>query len=428
METRLIRMTEIIAQAEWSPVRILGEDEFAKGGEDGNMNEQAKSLANRTEYLNQNKAEIQFVEEKVGAISNGFAGSFKTFSLMDAAKSTLPINCSVKVSNDPDNTKNGEYTWDGVSFSKSDYDPKTYVDNEIVKVPINIKEGIQNTALTFVDSNGWVFGYMGEDGSIDTPMFSITSDNPNEGFIIVDEFGWILLEQGAADIPEEVPSWAEKKYMLFGDSITQTGDPDNGNFGIGFRANWWVTSNSELRAKSFMNFARSGASYREYPTQLTWQKISHQISYSLTTGYVPDVIIMSCATNDALTKLGTYEDAIAKNFADLDMTYTADAMRWAYQTLSQNYPKAKLFTCLPIQLAAVEPHTRQPLNDLLIKMANRYGFEVINVGGECGIVKDFEIPGAAGRDLYDGVHPNASGILKIASVITPAVRKRLTNT
>lgn len=329
-----------------------------------------------------------------------------------------------------------EYRWNPAATPTPLWEPsgrnflnesKSYIDSEIKKIPINAEEGMPGAVLTLKGVNNWVFGSIGEDGSIDTPLFSLTAANPIQGFIVTDEYGWILLEQGAADIPVEIPSWAEKKYMLFGDSITQTGDPDNGDFGIGFRANWWVTSNSELRAKSFMNFARSGASYREYPSQLVWQKISHQISYSLTTGYVPDVIIMSCATNDGLTNLGTYEDAIAKNFADLDMTYTADAMRWAYHTLSQNYPKAKLFTCLPIQLAAVEPHTRQPLNDLLIKMANRYGFQVINVGGECGIVRDFETAGAAGRDLYDGVHPNSSGILKIASVITPAIRTRLTN-
>lgn len=363
--------------------------------------------------------------------ANGIGNkAYKTYALMDADKTNIPPNSKVTVTNDTDTSKNRDWQWDGTIFTLSDYDPinksKTYTDDEIKKLPVSNESGIGGAALTLKDVNNWVFGSIGEDGSIDTPLFSLTSANPNEGFIVVDEFGWILLEQISPEI-SGVPSWAEKKYMLFGDSITQTGDPDNDNFGSGFRANWWDVSNSELRAKSFMNFARSGASYREYPTQLTWQKISHQVTYSLSTGYVPDVIIMSCATNDALAKLGTYEDAMTKSFSELDMTYTADAMRWAYHTLSQNYPKAKLFTCLPIQLAAIEPHTRQPLNDLLIKMANRYGFQIINVGGECGIVRDFEVAGSAGRDLYDGVHPNASGILKIASVITPMVRSRLTN-
>ncbi|MEN8320235.1 hypothetical protein [Acinetobacter junii] len=116
-------MNEIIANPIWSLVRVLEEMELAYGGINGNMNEQAQQLANRTEFLKLFKADIEYVDFKVSGVSGGHAGSFLTYAAMDAAKATLPNNCSVKVSNDPDNNKNGEYTWNGTIFTKSAYDP-----------------------------------------------------------------------------------------------------------------------------------------------------------------------------------------------------------------------------------------------------------------------------------------------------------------
>ncbi|MHA3059495.1 BspA family leucine-rich repeat surface protein [Acinetobacter sp. ANC 4636] len=44
-------MTNLIGKALWSDVRLLESHEYAQGGENGNMNEQAKALVNRTEFL-----------------------------------------------------------------------------------------------------------------------------------------------------------------------------------------------------------------------------------------------------------------------------------------------------------------------------------------------------------------------------------------
>ena len=48
-------MPNLDAQPGWVPVREIG-IELARGGPDGNMNEQAKALLARTEYLKQEKA------------------------------------------------------------------------------------------------------------------------------------------------------------------------------------------------------------------------------------------------------------------------------------------------------------------------------------------------------------------------------------
>lgn len=122
-------MNQIIADPVWSPIRVLEEMELARGGINGNMNEHAQQLANRLEFLKLLKADIAYVDNKVSGVSGGHAGSFLTYALMDAAKATLPANCSAKVSNDPDNNKNGEYTWNGSIFTKSAYDPLTQAIN-----------------------------------------------------------------------------------------------------------------------------------------------------------------------------------------------------------------------------------------------------------------------------------------------------------
>ncbi|KXO86088.1 hypothetical protein AYK86_03455 [Acinetobacter venetianus] len=116
-------MTEIIGQPEWSPVRLLGKDEFATGGEDGNMNEQAKSLANRTELLMQEKA------GKDEIIQGQYR--FETLAKFDAKKATLPVDCTVVI--DEAGPNQGTNTWNGIELKKSTYDPveqsKKYTDN-----------------------------------------------------------------------------------------------------------------------------------------------------------------------------------------------------------------------------------------------------------------------------------------------------------
>lgn len=124
-------MVEIVGQPIWSPVRQLEKTDMATGGPDGTLNEQAISFADRTEFLKRFKADLEYVDDKVAGIQGGYAGSFLTYALMDAAKDTLPDNCSVKVTKDPDETKNGEYNWDGNVFTRSGYDPLTQAINYV---------------------------------------------------------------------------------------------------------------------------------------------------------------------------------------------------------------------------------------------------------------------------------------------------------
>lgn len=121
-------MANLEAQPSWPAVRQLETHELARGGLDGNMNEQAKSLVARTEFLNQQKA------NKSEIIQGVF--EFGTYSEFNAVKSSLPANCTVVIG-EQNATGTGAWgsgnnRWDGSTLSKSVYDPlqqsKIYTD------------------------------------------------------------------------------------------------------------------------------------------------------------------------------------------------------------------------------------------------------------------------------------------------------------
>ncbi|QPF35607.1 hypothetical protein H0S57_02980 [Acinetobacter johnsonii] len=120
-------MPNLEAQAAWVPVREIG-IELARGGPNGNMNEQAKALLARTEYLNQEKASkfeiIQGVYE------------FETYSEFNAAKASLPANCTVVIGEE--NTTGtgtwgfGNNRWNGTSLIQSTVNPIAQVNTAVI--------------------------------------------------------------------------------------------------------------------------------------------------------------------------------------------------------------------------------------------------------------------------------------------------------
>ena len=112
-------MPNLEAQAAWVPVREIG-IELARGGPNGNMNEQAKALLARTEFLNQQKA------SKSEIVQGHY--EFNTYAEFNAIKSTLPLNCTVIINEIPTGTQTwgqGTNRWNGTTLSKSAHDPLT---------------------------------------------------------------------------------------------------------------------------------------------------------------------------------------------------------------------------------------------------------------------------------------------------------------
>ncbi|WPE80182.1 SGNH/GDSL hydrolase family protein [Acinetobacter baumannii] len=81
----------------------------------------------------------QILDSKINA--NGVGNrAYKQWSDMDADKANIPPKSKVTVTNDPNPAVNGDYQWDGVTFTKSAYDPliqsKAYVDSNPLFKPI----------------------------------------------------------------------------------------------------------------------------------------------------------------------------------------------------------------------------------------------------------------------------------------------------
>lgn len=201
------------------------------------------------------------------------------------------------------------------------------------------------------------------------------------------------------------------KYLIFGDSITQTSDVDNGSVDSStWFTNWASYAKDQLKMSDFKNYAKSGAAFREYGQTNQWQMISHQINTAIANNETPDVIVIACGTNDAGVNLGDYDTALNKtSLTDLNRALTLESMRWALWTLRQTYPNAVCFYCNPLQRADVETQERKSLNENLVKMASRYGFNIIDQYNKSGIIKDLEIWQEQGQFLVDGLHTNTNG-------------------
>ena len=140
----------------------LDENKVAINTETQRANEAENSLNNKFNayytksetYLKSevyNKNEVDF---QLSAISNGLVASFNTYVEAQEATHTLPSNSSIKVTNDPDTTLNGEYTWNGTALTKSIYDPLTqalaYTNLSLSSV---YKENLYNSANSHAGKN-----------------------------------------------------------------------------------------------------------------------------------------------------------------------------------------------------------------------------------------------------------------------------------
>ncbi|YP_009949058.1 tail fiber protein [Acinetobacter phage SWH-Ab-1] len=110
-----------------------------------------------TDLLEVAKADKDYVDDKIDAVAGGLAASYETKAEADGAVSsgTIPAHSTVKVTNDPLSSNNGDWTWNGTALVKSDYDPLTqanqYTDNKTAEVKSDVMLDVStvlNNALT----------------------------------------------------------------------------------------------------------------------------------------------------------------------------------------------------------------------------------------------------------------------------------------
>ena len=116
-------MTDILPPAGWPNVRQLETNEFATGGANGNMNEQAKSLAARSELLKQYAA-LPY-ESKTG----GYALNERVqLANGDVVKSTIPNNI-----NDPNVDMTGWVNALDASFIFDGNENQHQINNSLIR-------------------------------------------------------------------------------------------------------------------------------------------------------------------------------------------------------------------------------------------------------------------------------------------------------
>lgn len=218
--------------------------------------------------------------------------------------------------------------------------------------------------------------------------------------------------------------------VLFGDSITATENVEAGQYvyGSGHIQNWPDYAVPILAPTSAHNFAFPGAAFAAYGGATDWQKLHHQLDVAFSLGLTPDCVTVALGINDLRFQpgtLGDYDSAISKGIGALDLTVPIEAARAGFYRLQEEWPDAVKFACLPLQNAMIASTAIEAWNATIARMARRYGFTVIDCYAESGVVRDFEVPDAQGRDLYDGLHPDASGQRKQGVLIASRTLARM---
>lgn len=118
-------------------------------------------LPNADQFVGQNVTEsgfkqaqtqlIQFLGDEVPT-NEKLVNTFATKAIADSKTTLMPIDYKITVTSDPDETKNGDYTWNGTELVKSPYDPvdksRQFTSEEVGKVSADVKEKFEKIKLS----------------------------------------------------------------------------------------------------------------------------------------------------------------------------------------------------------------------------------------------------------------------------------------
>lgn len=189
--------------------------------------------------------------------------------------------------------------------------------------------------------------------------------------------------------------------LLFGDSITETGNADSDDHAIdsNYRVNWPKVGIPLAGLNDAYNYAKAGAHFASLPAGLTSnQKFENQIAKAITDNRSADIIVVALGANDdgnsvargGTVVLGDYAAAIAASPGSLDRSISLQGMRAGFRDIKAEWPAAKVFVSLPIQRAEFSKESSAAWIADIRAMAGRYGFEVIDAHNESGICSEME--------------------------------------
>jgi GDSL-like Lipase/Acylhydrolase family len=211
--------------------------------------------------------------------------------------------------------------------------------------------------------------------------------------------------------------------------------------------NWPRVAVPKLNASRYDTYARGGATFGTYGAQagsLTLEgQITALIANFTANAVTPNVIVIALGTNDYHASatgvsgyggIGDFATAMGKVVAfDVSGNYTPtgptalnkavslEALRLGLLRLRWKFPSVNIFVCSPLQRTLYTPVQMIPFIDGIAAIAGACGCYTIDCFRKSGIVREFEVEGALGRDLNDGLHPILPGWEKQGKMIAAEV-------
>jgi lysophospholipase L1-like esterase len=226
-----------------------------------------------------------------------------------------------------------------------------------------------------------------------------------------------------------------KKAMFFGDSITYDGNMYRNN----------LLERTEM--EGIYCFAQNGARLANYSDTVmdgvqvsgdshnntVPNQVQHLLNNLTTYTDVPDIIIVSAATNGGDSEEGldetqyTDSDGLYIDVDTVNLKTFSGAMRWIYEKLKGLYPDVTICFATPIQSANAGSRTFAKLSkkaECIRQNCERLCTPCIDAFRKSGINARYEVASASGKYLKDGLHPNTAG----AVVLAKCYHKELANT
>ena len=216
-------------------------------------------------------------------------------------------------------------------------------------------------------------------------------------------------------------SLKDKTITCFGDSITAANYPGANSY-VTQMVNilGGMTVHNYAHASAFIVNGNSGDAG-------TINNLCGRVDAAITADLATDIIFVHIGSNGTYDTLaGDFNTAMAKTTqGSLDQTLIYEAYRYGIWRLTEHWPNAKVFCVVPPQQNEAWPIGKffaqaQAIRDI----AWNYNCFVIDASRELGIVQQYELPGAMGQYLQDGLHPNSAGETLMANFYAREILKR----
>ncbi|MEJ5038019.1 hypothetical protein WH285_13865 [Acinetobacter johnsonii] len=154
--------------------------------------------------------------------------AYKTYAEMNADKANIAAKSKVTVTNDPTASNNGDWQWDGATFTKSIFDPvsqaKTYTDESIEDFSLETSKYIdlktEGGDLYYAQTASYIFdGYITATGS----FVASTAGYKTTGFIAIHSDQKLKYSLNASSSVAAISYWDENKTFI--SAVTSNNNP-----------------------------------------------------------------------------------------------------------------------------------------------------------------------------------------------------------